>query len=50
MSSPGTIPARNSFGTDCCAAIPKMIMVMDGGMMVAIAPHDAIRLPAKGAV
>jgi hypothetical protein len=30
--------------------MPKMIMVIDGGMMVAIAPHDAIRLPANGAV
>ena len=47
MSRPGTMPARNNFGTDTWAAIPKMIMVIDGGMMVAMAPHEAIRLPEK---
>ena len=44
------MPARNSLGTDCWAATPKMIMVIEGGMIVATAPQEAIRLPENTAV
>ena len=49
INSPGTIPAKNSLVMDTPPATPKITKPIDGGMMGAMIPPEAIR-PAERAL
>jgi len=44
---PGTMPARNSLPMDTLAVTPKITNGIDGGMMGAMMPAEAIRPPER---
>ena len=46
-SRPGTMPAMNSFTTDCCASCAYTTIGMDGGMIGPSSAPAAITAPAK---
>ena len=47
ISRPGTMPAMNSLLIDTLAATPKITKPIDGGMIGAMMPAEAIRPPAR---
>src|SRR5262245_5809056 len=47
ISRPGTMPARNNLLIDTLAATPKITKPIDGGMIGAMMPADAMSPPAR---
>ncbi|MCY1251304.1 hypothetical protein D9M72_650490 [compost metagenome] len=48
ISTPGTMPAMNSFEIETLAATPKTMKAIEGGMTGAMTPPAAIRPAERG--